>query len=84
MTEEQRKEALVWYQRYFTQIYGGPIPDLPHHKTICAALQSQKVPVIDGLDEAIWRMDGQDMTGDEFGHEIMRAARAYAKLQKGE
>ena len=52
MTEEQRKEALVWYQRYFTQIYGGPIPDLPHHKTICAALQSQKGPVIDRLYEA--------------------------------
>ncbi len=32
------KNALDWYVRYFTDIYGGYIPSLPHHDAVQEAL----------------------------------------------
>ena len=82
MTEEQRKDAMMALGRIVLSIEGLKMDYKQDVQTIIYALQSPHVPVIDGLEEAIWRMDGQDKAGDEFGHEIMSAARAYAKLQK--
>lgn len=44
-------DALEWYKSYFTQIYGGYIPDLPHHKTIITALQTQ-AELVEALRDA--------------------------------
>lgn len=41
MTEDKQtraKAALEWYKKYFTEIYGGYIPNLPHHDAIIEAL----------------------------------------------
>jgi len=88
MTEEQRKDAIMALDtlaELANKCRSVYVPDITALKTrVLEALQSPPIPFIEGLEEAIWRMDGQDMAGDEFGHEIMKAARAYAKLQKGE
>lgn len=44
MTQQNNEvqAALEWYEKYFSQVYGGYIPDLPHHKTIRAALTAQQ------------------------------------------
>ena len=60
-------------------------------KTIRSALQSPRVPVIPGLDEAIeyFENDGQDkeqpyaITWGVKMATMLQAARAYAELQKG-
>lgn len=56
-----------------------------HAKTIRAALQSPRVPVIEKLDEAIEKPYAMNLeTGTiSIREEIMSAARAYAELQKG-
>lgn len=53
---------------------------------IRAALQSTRVPVIEGLDEAIEFWNKQTGWSFDFSqkHIIMQAARAYAELQKGD
>lgn len=52
-----------------------------------AALSAPRVPVIDGLDEAIVKFKHFVLTGESGGagmtYPIEKAARAYAELQKG-
>lgn len=58
-----------------------------HIETIRSALTAPRVPVIDGLDEAIVKFNHFVLTGDSGGacmtYPIEKAARAYAELQKG-
>ena len=58
-----------------------------HIETIRSALTAPRVPVIDGLDEAIVKFKHFVLTGDSGGacmtYPIEKAARAYAELQKG-
>lgn len=91
MTEEQRKAALealnvmeaneYWHRGDFSE----------NIATIREALQSPPVPAIEGLDDAIDNL--KDASGkychlnekDIFHLKmVIKAARAYSKLQKGE
>lgn len=98
MTEEQRQAALEAIDRLeedaiFNQdnCFNGvnPVEDV---NIIRSALRAPQVPVIEGLEEAIERGSNPQMTGNEaldlfergdFA-KIIKAAHAYAELQKGE
>ena len=75
---------------------GGTFEDDPHDAIIDAAirtLSSPRVPVIEGLDEAIAYVNNFATDVDEEGLDrdgnarhffnVVKAARAYAELQKG-
>lgn len=51
MTQQNNEvqAALEWYEKYFSQVYGGYILDLPHHKTIRAALTAQLTKTDDNV-----------------------------------
>lgn len=95
MTEEQRQAALEALDRIENDAlscrdgYGETRKDA---ETIRSALQAPQVPVIEGLDDAIERGSNPQMTGNEaldlfergdFA-KIIKAAHAYAEVQKGE
>lgn len=91
MTEEQRKDAMMALGRIVLSIEGLKIDYKQDVQTIIYALQSPPVPVIEGLEEAIERGSNPQMTGNEaldlfecgdFA-KIIKAAHAYAELQKG-
>ena len=92
MTEEQRKAALEALNVMEANEYWRRGDFSENIATIREALQAPPVPVIEGLEEAIERGSNPQMTGNEaldlfergdFA-KIIKAAHAYAEVQKGE
>jgi len=89
MAEEERKDAMMALGRIVLSIEGLKMDYKQDVQTIIYALQSPSVPVIEGLEEAIASCVRYLMTNEigfptTYDRDIfLRAARAYAELQKG-
>lgn len=87
MTEQERQAALDALYRIQVSAERG-VGHYSDYEIVKAALSSPSVPVIDGLEAAINIIDGwgnQDWDArlNPKLDTVLKAARAYAELQKG-